>query len=534
MAFQMTIDDMAYVLQATTQICSSLDIQVILTRCLDFFKTRMPLDRIAMNIYDPGTRSILNIAAAEQKDFIISQDRVVLPPEAGDMIEKDTGKSVYVFNRPEENFLARFMWKAMGGVKMSAMILRLTIEEEKLGVVAFQARGNNQYTKEHARLIQLIHDPFAMAMSNTLKHQEILRLKDLLMDDNQYLNRQLHHIAGDQIVGSEYGLKDVMEMVKQIAPQKSQVLLLGETGTGKEVIANAIHFWSPRAANPFIKVNCGAIPENLIDSDLFGHEKGAFTGALTQKRGRFERANSGTLFLDEIGELPLEVQARLLRVLEHKEIERVGGTCPIPVDIRVIAATHRDLPELVRTGRFREDLWYRLNVFPISIPPLRERRTDIPALALYFIEKKKREMNFPGEPILAPGAIEKLKRHNWPGNVRELQNLVERTLIKNMGCLPVNPLNFEDLKPDVPDSLPHQDAETITGPLLLDQVLADHIQKVLKMTNGKIQGKHSASELLGLHPNTLRNKMDKLEIPYGRKVELNCEGLLRRRPQKKI
>ncbi len=476
------------------------------------------MDRVAMNIYDPANRTILIIAAAEHKDFTFSENKIVIPPEAGEMIERDKGKNLHIINRPEENYLARFMWKAMGSIDMSAMILNLAIEEEKLGVIAFYARGKDRYTKEHARLIRLVHNPFAMTMSNAVKHQEILRLKDQLVDDNQFLNQQLHRKSGDKIIGNEFGLKYVMEMVKQIAPQTSQVLLLGETGTGKEVIANAIHYSSPRAGNPFIKVNCGAIPDNLIDSELFGHEKGAFTGAFNQKRGRFERASTGTLFLDEIGELPLEVQARLLRVLEHKEIERLGGSHPIPVDIRVIAATHRDLPKLVREGKFREDLWYRLNVFPILIPPLRERRSDIPALTHYFLEKKTREMNFPRQPVLAPGAMERLKNYPWPGNVRELENLVERTIIRNMTAVPEKPLEFKEVEPDLSSNHALQNPDALKGPYLLDEVISAHIRKVLGMTGGKVQGKDGASEILGIHPNTLRNKMDKLKIPYGRRA----------------
>ena len=215
----------------------------------------------------------------------------------------------------------------------------------------------------------------------------------MLADDNRYLYDELRSVSGDEIIGSDFGLKTVMEMVRQVAPLDSPVLLLGETGTGKEVIANAIHYSSPRKDGPFIKVNCGAIPETLLDSELFGHEKGAFTGAISQKRGRFERADKGTIFLDEIGELPLQAQVRLLSVLQTREIERVGGTSPIPVDIRIISATHRDLEEMIASRRFREDLWFRLNVFPITIPPLRQRREDIPALLHHLMERKSRELS---------------------------------------------------------------------------------------------------------------------------------------------
>jgi len=218
--------------------------------------------------------------------------------------------------------------------------------------------------------------------------------------------------------------------------------LLGETGTGKEVFANAIHYSSPRKNGPFIKVNCGAIPETLLDSELFGHEKGAFTGAVSQKRGRFERANKGTIFLDEIGELPAPAQVRLLRVLQTKEIERVGGATSIPVDVRIISATNRNLQEMIASGRFREDLWFRLNVFPIMIPPLRQRREDIPALVHHLIERKSKELKLTGRPVLAPGAIDRLMAHEWPGNVRELENMIERSLIQHRGA---GALSFETL-----------------------------------------------------------------------------------------
>jgi transcriptional regulator with GAF, ATPase, and Fis domain len=297
-----------------------------------------------------------------------------------------------------------------------------------------------------------------------------------------------------------------------VAPTDSPVLLTGETGVGKDVIANAIHLGSPRREGPFIPVNCGAIPDSLMDSELFGHEKGAFTGALATKRGRFERADRGTILLDEIGEMPLDAQVRLLRVLQHREIERVGGTDRIPVDIRIIAATNKDLPEMVRTGRFREDLWFRLNVFPIAIPPLRRRSADIPALVQHFIERKSGELKIGETPQLAPGAIDDLMAYEWPGNVRELENIIERAMIVHRG----EQLCFEDLgatrhAPEARASAGH------TGtPLELDVVVAAHIRRVLEMAGGKIHGPGGAGELLGVNPNTLRSKMRKLGIPFGR------------------
>jgi transcriptional regulator with GAF, ATPase, and Fis domain len=338
-------------------------------------------------------------------------------------------------------------------------------------------------------------------------------LKDLLADDNRYLHRELFHLSGDEIVGADFGLKGVMAMARQVASLNSPVLLLGETGVGKDVIANAIHYSSPRKDGPLVKVNCGAIPETLLDSELFGHEKGAFTGAISQKRGRFERADHGTIFLDEIGELPAQAQVRMLRVLQDKEIERVGGMSPISLDIRLIAATNRNLEEMVQEKKFREDLWFRLNVFPIRIPPLRERKEDIPALVRHFVERKSRELKLAPSPPLARGVIDRLLTYPWPGNVRELENVVERTLILSKG----EPLTFDDLLGGKFGDRPPASVEKHSGSLKLDEIVSAHIRRVLEMTKGKVHGQGGAAELLGINPSTLRNRMNLLGIPYGRK-----------------
>ena len=349
-------------------------------------------------------------------------------------------------------------------------------------------------------------------MSNALKHREVIRLKDLLADDNRDLHGELHRLSGDEIVGTDFGLKGVMYKVQQVAALDSPVLLLGETGVGKDVIANAIHYSSSRSDGPFVSVNCGAIPDTLIDSELFGHEKGAFTGALAQKRGRFERADKGTIFLDEIGELPPQAQVRLLKVLQSKEIERVGGVKTISLDIRIVAATNRDLENMVKNHLFREDLWFRLNVFPILIPPLRERRSDIPALLQHFISLKVRELKLSTVPTLYPGAIDLLMEYHWPGNVRELENVVERAMILN----PSAPLTFEHLSLKHPGkTLEFREHGEETDNI--DEVLSRHIRRVLSKTKGKVNGPDGAAALLGINPSTLRNRMKKLGIDYGRK-----------------
>jgi transcriptional regulator with PAS, ATPase and Fis domain len=336
----------------------------------------------------------------------------------------------------------------------------------------------------------------------------------MLSDDIRYLNDRLREKSGDRIIGGDLGLKKVMHLVSQVAGMDSPVLITGESGVGKEMIADAIHSASHRKNGPFIKVNCGAIPESLMDSELFGHEKGAFTGASAQKRGRFERADHGTIFLDEIGELSPQAQIRLLRVLQEKRIERVGGTKEISVNVRIISATHRDLRDMVAKGEFREDLWFRINVFPIHIPPLRERKEDIPALAEYFIEKKTLELKLKKRPDLQVNALYLLLSHDWPGNVRELQNLIERALIFYQG----GAISFQGLL---------EKTSQINGPavfsdkppnlLSMDDAMSIHINTVLKHTNGKISGPGGAAEILGLPYSTLRHRMHKLGIHSGKR-----------------
>jgi len=381
-----------------------------------------------------------------------------------------------------------------------------------MGEVVLFAQGKDKFSQAHADLLSLVSDPFAIAMANALKHQELLKLKEMLADDNHYLHQELRNLSGNKIVGGDFGLKEVVEMVRQVAPLNNPVLLLGETGTGKEVIANALHYSSSRKDGPLIKVNCGAIPETLLDSELFGHEKGAFTGAVTLKRGRFERANGGTIFLDEIGELPANAQVRLLRVIQNREIERVGGSGPVPVDIRIVAATHRNLQSMVAAAQFREDLWFRINIFPIIIPPLRQRKEDIPALVRYFVERKSKEIGSRAVPTLAPGAMNRLMAYHWPGNVRELENVVERAIVLNRDDI----LVFDHF---VPFSQNRRESTVLNGEDTfqeLDELVAGHIRLALKITKGKVHGKDGAAALLGVNPSTLRNRMKKLGVRHGR------------------
>jgi transcriptional regulator with GAF, ATPase, and Fis domain len=391
------------------------------------------------------------------------------------------------------------------------MTMQLLGEGDLFGGLVAVVEQRDAFTEDDADLFTLLAGPFRVAMVNALRHRDLLRLKDRLADDNRYLHRELVRLSGNEIVGADFGLKCVMRLVRQVAPTDSPVLIAGETGVGKDVVANAVHLGSPRREGPFIAVNCGAIPDSLLDSELFGHEKGAFTGALAQKRGRFERAHNGTIFLDEIGEMPLNAQVRLLRVLQNREIERIGGTVRIPVDIRVLAASNKNLEARVRAGQFREDLWFRLNVFPIAIPPLRKRTGDIPALVQHFIERKARELKLGHTPVLAVGAIDALMAYDWPGNVRELENLIERAIIVCRG----EPLRFDLGR--AAGTAPTPPPAKANGTLLtLEAMTAHHIRRALVLANGKIHGAGGAGELLGLNPNTLRSKMRKLGISFGR------------------
>ncbi|HEY3275576.1 MAG TPA: sigma 54-interacting transcriptional regulator [Syntrophorhabdaceae bacterium] len=511
----MMINELDFFNQATLRICSSLDIDEVAQECLDYLENYIPLDGVTMSYYDEKSKSVVMMAIKTRIPLNTQVKVIPISPE-GQQDFKTTKSVVMIHNNPEQYPVPRAVWQALGLMEKSSIVLFTWSKGRRLGQVGFFVRGRNRYTEEHTRLIKLLHRPFSIAMANALQYQKIVNMKELFSADIRRLRHELKQISGAEVIGADGGLHNVMEVISQVAPLTTQVLLLGETGAGKEIIANRIHLSSPRRDGPFIKINCGAIPEGLIDSELFGHERGAFTGAVSQKPGRFERAHRGTIFLDEIGDLPASAQVRLLRVLQEKEIERVGGSNPIKIDVRVIAATHCDLETLVRQGVFREDLWFRLSVFPIKIPPLRERKSDIPMLIYYFVMNKSRELNLRINPELAPGAMERLVAYDWPGNVRELQNIVERALIRAQITDPSQPLRFDELSLAAGDAkqdiLPETDGTFST----LDQAMKGHIEKALHITKGRVQGKGGAAELLGINANTLRHRMRQLEIPFGK------------------
>ena len=509
------MDENDFFRQATLRICGNLDIEKSLYSTLQFLRQVMPVDGMVLQYYDRGMHSVSDIALVTQDGATLNDMTLPISVESREQLIREFpiefGKAFLIEN-PEKYQFFQELSQTRDSHPTSMMVLVLDSGTDRLCSLVLGTEGDEQFTQKHVDLLSLLSEPFAIATANTLKHKEILQLKDMLTDDNRYLHGELRRMSGDKIVGANFGLKEVMHKVQRVTSLDSPVLLLGETGVGKDVIANIIHYSSPRSSGPFVSVNCGAIPETLIDSELFGHEKGSFTGALSQKRGRFERADKGTIFLDEIGELPLQAQVRFLNVLQAKEIERIGGTKTIPLDIRIIAATNRDLEEMVKTHHFREDLWFRLNIFPILIPPLRERKADIPALLQHFVAMKAKELKLPSIPILSEDAIAPLLDYHWPGNVRELENVVERALILN----PEGPLAFDHLQfsqqMKVQKSIdPTEESDN------LDKIIARHIRQVLNKTKGKLNGPDGAAALLGIHPSTLRHRLRKLNIGFGRK-----------------
>ncbi|HTN77422.1 MAG TPA: sigma-54 dependent transcriptional regulator [Pirellulaceae bacterium] len=397
----------------------------------------------------------------------------------------------------------------------------LVCEHGLLGALIIAGDTAPIFDREHERLAKLLLEPFTVALENDHRLRELITLRERAEAENRSLLSKLgRDELTDTVVGAEGGLKAVMDRVSLVARADIPILILGETGSGKEVVARTIHKQSKRADGPFLRVNCGAIPPDLVDSELFGHEKGSFTGATGVRKGWFERADGGTLFLDECGELTPAAQVRLLRVLQDGTFDRVGSERPLHVDVRIVAATHRDLKTMVTEGTFREDLWYRLAVFPVDLPPLRQRPEDIPAMASHFAARAARRL---GLKACVPTVddIQQLTKYPWPGNVRELASVMERAAILGQG-------QFLDVGtalgsgPAIPDSTQlaggkrngatPQAKEIVT----LDNAMRIHIEHALEHTRGRIEGRTGAAALLGINPHTLRARMRKLAVDWSR------------------
>jgi len=382
------------------------------------------------------------------------------------------------------------------------------------GSLNLASRRIDAFKQEDLELLQQIGGQIAIAVENALAFKEIDALKDTLSKEKLYLEEEIRtEFNFEEIVGESPSLKRALSQVELAAPAGTTVLVLGETGTGKELIARAIHNLSPRRERTFVKVNCAAIPSGLLESELFGHERGAFTGALNQKIGRFELADRGTIFLDEVGDIPLELQPKLLRVLQEQEFERLGSNRTLRVDVRVVAATNFDLGKLVAERTFRSDLYYRLNVFPITIPALRERREDVPLLVRYFVQKYSRRQNKTVEYVPAD-AMDALVNYDWPGNVRELENLIERAVLLSRGKelrVPVAELKSSALStpPEFSTPLPASNPVSIAT---LVEAERQHILRALRQTQWRVAGPKGAAKVLGMKRTTLQARMRKLGI----------------------
>ncbi|RLM20108.1 hypothetical protein BIY29_15770 [Brenneria alni] len=419
----------------------------------------------------------------------------------------------------------RYLAQGFDSELKHACLLPLAFGNRVLGVLELAHRSNLSVNDAEMKLLRQIASRIAIALDNALAYEQITRLKDSLIHENFYLTEQLteHHqsLEGEafgEIIGRSAAIRHVLEQVEMVAGSDSTVLILGETGTGKELIARAIHSLSPRNGKRMVKMNCAAIPSGLLESDLFGHEKGSFTGATNQRQGRFELANGSTLFLDEVGDIPLELQPKLLRVLQEREIERLGGSKVIPVDVRLIAATNRDLKQMVADREYRSDLYYRLNVFPIVIPPLRDRPEDIPLLAKFFTRKIARRMNRTIDSIPSE-MLRQLSKLPWPGNVRELENVIERAVILTRGAtlnLQLAELQYHPSPLTAPKPSPAIGLDTqVAAPVMEsdeEESERQRIIRVLRETNGIVAGPKGAAAKLGLKRTTLLSRMQRMGI----------------------
>jgi formate hydrogenlyase transcriptional activator len=410
-----------------------------------------------------------------------------------------------IYGNPEGRRIYEYM--IAEGIR-TGCYLPLAGRNSVVGVLMLSRRSENAFDDDDVVLLEQVARQAAIAVENVLEYEIAVKGRDKEAKQRHYLEEEIRAQCG-AIVGDSPALNTALKLVSVVAPTDSTVLILGETGTGKELIARAIHDLSARRDRAFVKLNCAAIPLGLLESELFGHEKGAFTGAIAQKIGRFELANKGTLFLDEVGDIPPELQAKLLRVLQEREFERLGSNHTHKVDVRLIAATHRDLPGMVKQSTFREDLFYRLKVFPITVPPLRQRNDDIPKLARHFTEVYARRMNKRINEIPAE-TMDALVRYAWPGNVRELQNFIERAVILSPHSVLRAPTSeLEALSAHEQITVPMMGIAPMTG---LEEVERDHIVRVLKASNWVVGGRNGAAARLGMKRTSLVYRMQKLRI----------------------
>jgi formate hydrogenlyase transcriptional activator len=512
-------------LQINNAIISNLTQQALLHSISEALHPVFSFDRSAITLYQPERDSFRFLAVEGEllSDYFHTGQELSRNETCGSwvfdhqrpLVRRDLEKEQQY---PNERRLAA------EGIQ-SMCVVPLVLQAKCIGLLSIVSQQRDRYSDEDAIFLQEVANQVALAVQNMQSYQEIASLKARLEKENVYLREELraeHNF--EEIVGNSPALLKTLRAVEQVAPTDSTVLIYGETGTGKELVARAIHSRSTRNGRALVSVNCSAISAGLVESELFGHMKGAFTGALERRVGRFELANGGTIFLDEIGELSLETQVKLLRVLQEHEFEPVGSSHPMRVDVRVIAATNRKLREAVEDGRFRSDLFYRLNVFPLELPPLRERRSDIPQLVAFSVSRFSKRF---GKKIdgVSRESMDNLVNYPWPGNIRELQNVIERAIIVcaeqilrlDRDLMPVASA-VKGMEAHEADAQQDRQAnlESARPLLTLDEVERNHILAALQHTGGVVDGSKGAARILNLHPNTLRHRMDKLGIKGSR------------------
>jgi len=505
-----------FLLEVWQQACRNIRIEESAAAIAEVVGRRLPLDGILIRYLDPTRERLTTLACSGGKTEPPGTGPA-LTPQAKDRLLAWCASRRLV-RGPSEG-VAREL-PGLLPPRLAGAILAggLSHEGAAIGAVILVGRQGGDFREEHEPMLASLLDPFAVAVRNDQMVRELTALREAAEADRRSLLRRLgRNDIVDTLVGADTGLAEVMRRVDLVARADTPVLILGETGSGKEVIARAIHTRSPRVEGPFLRVNCGAIPPELVDSELFGHERGSFTGAAAQRKGWFERADAGTLFLDEVGELTPAVQVRLLRILQDGTFQRVGGQETLRVDVRVVAATHRDLATMIGEGRFRADLWYRINVFPIVLPALRERPEDIPAMAVHFALRAATRLGLPPR-LPTPEDMERLAAYPWPGNVRELAAVIERAAILGNG----GPLEIATalgqgapLPPPQAAAASPRPAQAVRSPDRdLDQLMRDHIAATLAECHGRVEGPFGAARRLGINPNTLRGRMRRLGIDW--------------------
>jgi len=496
-------DRLRVLLEVNNALVLHLDLRQLFEAIAACLRRVMHHEYTSLALYDPE-KNVMRVQALDfpqGRGFI--REEMTVPVETSPSGCAFSNRKALLASREEleryDSEIARLLLAE--GIR-SICCVPLVTRNRVLGALNVASFRDAAFTQEDADLLSQVAAQVAIAVENALAYREIAELKNKLDEEKLYLEDEIRtELNFEEIVGESSPLKNILKQLETVAPTDSTVLIQGETGTGKELIARAIHNLSARREHTFVKVNCAAIPTGLLESELFGHERGAFTGAISQRIGRFELAHGGTLFLDEVGDIPLELQPKLLRVLQEQEFERLGSTRTIRVDVRVVAATNRDLARMVADHEFRSDLFYRLNVFPLVVPPLRERPEDIPILVRYFAQKYARRMNKRIETIPAE-AMDQLTRYPWPGNVRELENLIERAAILSPG--PVLQVPPGELKPSAETS-----PSSITT---LEAAEREHILRALRETNWVLGGPRGAATRLGMKRTTLQSRMHKLGI----------------------